>query len=188
MDVSSDVIQSGEFVGQFIAPVKVSSSDDTGSVTIPAGTTGTTSDGRPISSITVALPEEPPSPPPTGENIVSTPYEFGPSGAHFSPPITMTISYDPAKVTPGTESSLVVAYYSLSDAQWITISGGVVDTANHTITVQVDHFTSFAIFGETATTTTSSFFTGTNSILIIGGSVVVVLLFSLIVAAFVSRR
>ena len=63
----------------------------------------------------------------------------------------MTISYDPAKVAPGTESSLVVAYYSLSDAQWITV-GGVVDTANHTITVLVDHFTAFAVFEGAAAT------------------------------------
>jgi ZU5 domain. len=147
--VSNDITAGGEF----IAPVALSSADNNVTIYIPAGVTGTTSDGQPLSSITVTQMSEPPAPPPAGETIISTPYEFGPSGARFSSPITMTFTYDPTKLASGVpETSLVIAYYSVSKGQWVTL-GGVVDTVNHTITVQVDHFTAFAVISVVTTTT-----------------------------------
>jgi hypothetical protein len=66
----------------------------------------------------------------------------------------MTFSYDPTKLASGVpETSLVIAYYSVSEGQWVTL-GGVVNTVNHTITVQVDHFTAFAVITGVTTTTT----------------------------------
>jgi hypothetical protein len=65
----------------------------------------------------------------------------------------MIFSYDPTKLASGVpETSLVIAYYSVSEGQWI-ILGGVVDTVNHTITVQVDHFTAFAVITRVTRTT-----------------------------------
>jgi hypothetical protein len=129
--------------GEFTTSVTVISTDNEATIIIPAGTIGTTATGQPLSSITVTQVLEPPSPPPTGDNIISTMYEFGPPGAHFSPPITMTLSYDPTLLGEGVPE---IAYYSVSDGAWITL-GGVVDTFNHTITVEVDHFTVFAVMG-----------------------------------------
>jgi hypothetical protein len=153
VDVSNDVTASGEFIG----PVTLSSADNNVTINIPAGITGTTSDGQPLTSITVTQLSEPPAPLPAGENIISAPYEFGPSGAQFSSPISMTFTYDPTKLASGVpETSLVIAYYSVSEGQWVTL-GGIVDTVNHTITVQVNHFTAFAVItGVTTTTPTTT--------------------------------
>ena len=69
----------------------------------------------------------------------------------------MTFTYDPTKLASGVpETSLVIAYYSVSEGQWVTL-GGIVDTVNHTITVQVNHFTAFAVItGVTTTTPTAT--------------------------------
>jgi hypothetical protein len=149
VNVTNDVTASGEFIG----PVTLSSADNNATINIPAGISGTTSDGQPLTSITVTKLSELPAPLPAGENIISTPYEFGPSGAQFSSPISMTFTYDPTKLASGVpETSLVIAYYSVSEGQWVTL-GGVVDTVNHTITVQVNHFTAFAVITGVTTTT-----------------------------------
>jgi Fe-S cluster assembly iron-binding protein IscA len=133
-DVSGDVDPNG----RFISPITVISADGLASITIPAGTIAT----PPISEISIAQLSVPPSPPPTGENIISVIYDFGPSGTHFSPPIQIVIPYNPV---PGiSDSNLVIAYYSVSDQQWITL-GGTVDSINHTVTVLVAHFTAFAV-------------------------------------------
>jgi hypothetical protein len=129
--------------------VILSSSDDSAVIDIPTGTSGTTSSGIPLNSITVTPVSEPPAQPPSGESVVSTVYEFGPSGAHFSSPITMTLSYDPTKLTSGFP---IVAYYNVTKDQWITL-GGVVNNDTHTVTVQVNHFTVFAVMQEFTATT-----------------------------------
>jgi hypothetical protein len=79
--------------------------------------------------------------------MVSTAYKFGPSGAYFSSPIMMTLKYDPTKLTSGFP---VVAYYDVTKGQWITL-GGVVNNDAHTVTVQVNHFTIFAVMQDLLT-------------------------------------
>jgi len=152
VDVSNDLTADGKF----IEPVILNSTDNNSIINIPAGIRGTTSKGLPLSSITVTQVSGTLALLPAGENVVSAPYEFGPSGAQFSSPISMIFSYDPTKITSGfPETSLAVAYYNVSEKQWISIRG-IVDTVNHTITVQVDHFTAFAVIqGVTATTPTT---------------------------------
>jgi len=198
VDVSNDVTAGGEFIG----PVILSSADNNATINIPAGISGTTSDGQPLTSITVTQLSEPPASPPAGENIISSPYEFGPSGAHFNSPITMTFSYDPTKLASGApETSLVIAYYSISEGQWVTL-GGVVDTVNHTITVQVNHFTAFAVITGVTTTTPTKTPTTTNSVttptttsttglacwLIVLIAVVAIIVIVVLVLAIVARR
>ena len=58
---------------------------------------------------------------PTGFNIVGLAYDFGPKGATFSPPITMTFDFTPANIPAGVpETSLVVAFYNTTIGQWVT--------------------------------------------------------------------
>ncbi|RJO62551.1 MAG: hypothetical protein C4542_03435 [Dehalococcoidia bacterium] len=182
VDVSGNVNAGGQFIG----PVTLSSADNNITINIPAGIIGTTSAGQPLSLITVTQISGPPAPPPTGENIISGLYEFGPSGARFSSPITMTLSYDPTKLASGvSETSLVIAYYSVSEGQWI-ILGGIVDTVNHTITVQVDHFTAFAVIGRFITTTTTT--TPTTGIWWLIGSIIAVVLIIVLVVWWRMKR
>jgi hypothetical protein len=70
----------------------------------------------------------------------------------------LTFNYDPSKLAAGvSETSITIAYYDASQGQWVNL-GGVVDTANHTITVQVSHFTVFSVMQKTNTTSSNSTF------------------------------
>jgi Tfp pilus assembly protein PilF len=149
VDVSNDISASGEFV----APVILSSADNNATISIPAGISATTSSGTPLTSVTVTQLSQPPASSPAGTKIISTSYEFGPSGTKFNSPITMTFNYSPTQLESGfSATSLVIAYYDVSEGKWVTL-GGTVHTANHTITVQVNHFTAFAVIQQLTTTT-----------------------------------
>jgi formylmethanofuran dehydrogenase subunit D len=60
--------------------------------------------------------------------------------------LTMTFSYDPNTVTD--PSKLRIFYFDPVGGAWVSL-GGVVDETNHTVTVQVDHFTLFAVMAPT---------------------------------------
>lgn len=79
------------------------------------------------------------------------PYDFGPTGATFVPPLIMTLKYDPARLPPGmTESTLYIAFWDGTQWQKLTTT---VNTTAKTVTARVPHFTDFAILGQVATTT-----------------------------------
>ncbi|MEK7353986.1 MAG: hypothetical protein AABZ77_05730, partial [Chloroflexota bacterium] len=112
-----------------------------------------TAAGLPLSTLTVTPVASPP-PPPTGSNVIGVAYDFGPVGATFNPPITMTISYDPANIPPGVaETSLVIAFYNATSGSWEMLTG-VVNTATHTITVQLSHFSKYAVMARLPVTPT----------------------------------
>jgi hypothetical protein len=123
----------------------VTSPDGRLTITILRGTIARDKSGNALGSFEVTVNESPP--PPGGANIIGLAYNFGPPGATFAPPITLTFSYDPADIPEGVaEEDLVLAYYNEDAGQWVTLDC-VVDTVNHTITAQVSHFTTFAIIG-----------------------------------------
>jgi hypothetical protein len=74
-------------------------------------------------------------------------YDFGPSGTTFSKPIDLVIEYDPAEIIPAgfSESDLVIKMYDGTAKAWIDLDTSV-DTAAHTATARVSHFTIFALF------------------------------------------
>jgi len=99
-----------------------------------------------IRSLTADVDESPP-PPPEDANIIGLPYDFGPDGATFDPPITFTWTYDPEALPEGVaEEDLVIAYYDEDAGEWVELDC-VVDTENNVITASVPHFTCFAIIG-----------------------------------------
>lgn len=65
----------------------------------------------------------------------------------FAHPYTLTVSYDPSKLPPNTdESKLNLRFYDGSAWQpTLPCSGCSLDTGNHTITVVLDHLTTFAL-------------------------------------------
>lgn len=68
----------------------------------------------------------------TGEKVTS-----------FQEPVTVTLSYDPAKLTVP-ESTLAIHYYDEALGQWVALPS-VVDTVNHTVSAQTTHFTVFGV-------------------------------------------
>lgn len=109
-------------------------------LTIPKGTIIKDAAGNPLSTSITALYT-----PTTAQSVGAiTAYNFGPSGTTFEPPIDLVIAYDPAKIPAGfSESDLVIKMWD--GTAWIDLDT-TVDTAAHTATAKVSHFTIFALF------------------------------------------
>jgi len=113
-------------------------------IVIEEGTIALDEDGEPLESLEIAVDESPPDPP-EGAYIIGLAYDFGPDGATFDPPITMTYTLDlddlPEGVAP---EDLVIAYWD--GDEWVELDSEV-DIENSTITIiaDVDHFTTFAV-------------------------------------------
>src|SRR5271157_4600293 len=140
VDLSSEV----DSQGIFTQPVTAISSDGLVSLSIPSGTVGLTANGTPLTQISI-LPDTTLPAPTSGADIIGLTYDFEPSGATFNPAIYMKFTYNPANIpSGGDETSLIMAFYSTSTGQWVTVPA-VVDPVTHTITAQVSHFTLYSV-------------------------------------------
>ena len=80
---------------------------------------------------------------PTGFRLLGNAYEFsvdGKSNYSFARSITVTLTFDPKAVGEGETPS--VYYYDQALGKWKNIGGTI---SGNTITVEVDHFTKFAV-------------------------------------------
>jgi len=137
---TSSIYSSGS--GEVQESLTVTSGDGSFELTIPAGTTALDKDGNPLQSISISAATDVPNPPP-GTGIIGFIYDCQPAGATFNPPLTLTMHYDPANLPEGaTEDSLSIALWD--GTQWVILQG-TVDTVNHTVTVQISHFSGFAL-------------------------------------------
>ncbi len=133
------------YTGKVVETIEATSPDGNLGITIPKGTIAKEKDGTRLKGLAINAYEDPPAPP-ADANIIGLAYDFGPNGATFDPPMTLTWSYDPDTLGDVTEESLVLAYYDEVASKWVELEG-VVDTENNTITARVAHFTVFAIIG-----------------------------------------
>lgn len=71
--------------------------------------------------------------------------DTGEKVASFQEPVTVTLTYDLAKLTVP-ESTLAIHYYDYDEAlgRWVDLPS-VVDTVNHTVSARVTHFTVFGV-------------------------------------------
>ncbi|MCH8327840.1 MAG: tandem-95 repeat protein, partial [Candidatus Marinimicrobia bacterium] len=84
------------------------------------------------------------SSPPEGAELAGLLFYFGPSGLQFDQPVTVTVPYDPDQIPAGlSESDLVVLRYDEGEASWTALLPSTVDTDNHTVSAQTDHFSGF---------------------------------------------
>jgi hypothetical protein len=120
----------------------------TGNIVILKNTRALTSNGTRLTAIRV-LPIENPPAIPANCLIIGPAYEFGPDGAIFSPPIIITLKYDPTLLSEGiSDGKLYMAYFDVQTGKWVKV-GGAANATNHTLTAQAAHFTVFAILAET---------------------------------------
>jgi uncharacterized protein YlaI len=116
-------------------------------VEIEADTTILDQDNNPTITQLTCQEAEIPSDIPEDVHIVVM-ADFGPDGTQFSSPVRITMSYDPGTLPEGViEDSLVVAYYD-SDGNWVYLTNIIIDTINHTVSGEIDHFTLFAVLGQ----------------------------------------
>jgi hypothetical protein len=112
------------------------------SLTIPAGALA---DNEIITTAAQPVPFEPPA----GMASIAVAYDFGPDGTTFDPPATFVFHYDDADLGGGLIDPATLGVY-LFDSQlpgWV-FQGGMVDTGAQTVTVTIDHFSTYALFGE----------------------------------------
>jgi chitodextrinase len=80
---------------------------------------------------------------PADFKLLGVVYEFkvgGDTGYSFNKPVTLTFTFDPASLPAG--ETPTIYYYDETAAKWVDIGGTI---SGSTITVQVDHFTKFAV-------------------------------------------
>ena len=140
-EVSSPISPSGEI----LETIEATSEDGMLTLTVHEGTIALDKDDNPLISLEAEVDTSPP--PPKDTSIIGLAYNFGPDGATFDPPITLTRSYDPNDIPEGVaEEDLGLAWYDEAGDKWIELDC-VVDTENNTITASIEHFTTFAIIG-----------------------------------------
>ena len=133
--------------GVMLETITLSCADGNGAAEIPAGTKALDAEDNPLAEISCEPPDRP-APVPPDRNMIAV-YGFGPDGATFDPPITVTMSYAAAAIPAGVaEEDLVLAYYEAATGTWGELIDIVVDTVNHTISGKTSHFTQFAVLAK----------------------------------------
>lgn len=132
----------------------VVSSDRIATLSVPEGTTARTQDGAPLTGISIrpaASPAEVPAV--TGEaGFVAAGYTYicGPAGATFNPAITLTFAIPPEVWAKEDISTLTVKWYNPKAGAWEDLET-TIDREKKTVSAQVSHFSTFALFVEAGT-------------------------------------
>ncbi len=100
---------------------------------IPAGALGTEV------AISIARATDTPSDP---GMIGTSLYEFGPDGLEFATPVNLRINYDPADLPSGVNERDLQLCKALN-AAWLPLSDSEVDTIAHTVTAELNGFSSY---------------------------------------------
>ena len=120
------------------------STDGTVTLDVPNTNGCWDNEGNALTSINAGITTAPPAN--NGDNAVVLAYTFGPDGANFNPALTLTLKYDTAISTAKVlENSLYAVGWD--GTQWQTLSG-VINKAQKTITIQISHFSTYAVMGK----------------------------------------
>lgn len=124
-----------------------------GAVVSATGTTFTTQNG----SVTVAAPAgavsqttnftvEPATNAPANPRLMpGTAFAFGPNGATFAQPVSITIKYNPANVAADSPESGLQLYEAVPGSPWRVVTGSTVNLTEKTVTGSVGHFSIYAV-------------------------------------------
>ena len=134
--------------GTFVANATAESMDGKVKLTIPKGTIGRNRAGQRLYSVSIKESQTPPAPPADCHYICLV-YDFGPGGATFEPPASLTFQYSDAQVPAGvSEENIKLATWQ--DGVWVEMEGCVIDIVNNTITVPVSHFSTYTVIAYTS--------------------------------------
>ncbi|MDY6965683.1 MAG: lamin tail domain-containing protein [Halobacteriota archaeon] len=115
------------------------SSDGKAKIIIPEGTTALDVGGKPLKSVSISSMD-------LGGTLAT--YNLGPNDATFDPKVTLVFEFDSDDVPEG--ETVVVKVWD--DTEWVPLET-TVDISTNTATVDVSHFTVFALFTEKEMTT-----------------------------------
>ena len=132
--------------GVLLEDVTVAMEDVQATFQISSGTEILDAAGEPVTDITAELAADAPAVP--DNYYLMEAFDFGPDGTVFSPAIEITLEYDPTQIPEG--QTPVIAYYDEDAGEWLFITG-TVDSDAGTITFSIEHFTTFAVMGRSAT-------------------------------------
>jgi hypothetical protein len=76
--------------------------------------------------------------------VTGTAHEFGPDGLVFASPATLTLAYDPGRLTSGTREESLRLFLQLPTGI-VEVAGSVVDTAANVVRAPVSHFSTYIV-------------------------------------------
>jgi hypothetical protein len=136
--------------GRLTQAVEASSTDQKVKLTMPKGTVIKNRIGGIVSSVSIRPASETDTSPglPEYSMPVGRYYNLGPSGATFTPAITLTFKYDAGQVSATGESSLVIFRWNETTQQWEPLVCRI-DASNNTVSAEIDHFSMYALMTRT---------------------------------------
>ena len=138
-DISSRVSE----LGVVQEKVVLVSLDRLATLEISEGTLALGAEGQALTALEIR-PAVQPIPLPKDTSLIGVVYEFGPSGATFSPPVSVSLGYAPAELSAGDAAEdLMVLRYDNSQG-WLPLETSV-DAANAVAGARTSHFSQFAL-------------------------------------------
>ena len=139
--------------GETLCDVTVWSNEETAYLSVSAGTKVTDASGGSVSSIRmvdIPVSDIPASTddPEMDDAMALHAYECTPDGTTFSPAISLTFTLSEEEWKQYGESAKV-GWYNDDTGEWEIIQG-TADASTRTITIQVSHFSTYALFGDDA--------------------------------------
>jgi len=117
-------------------------------LSIAKGVVAKNKDGQGLKTISIKEAAEIP-PPPAKSMIIGQVFNFGPDGATFSPPISLSFIYSRDSLPEGLpEKNLSIVTWDVDSKAWVEL-GGTIDLAAGTITIAVSHFSQYAVIAHT---------------------------------------
>lgn len=151
--VPGEAVLTTSATGILLGSVTVSSVDNTASLYLPEGTGVYDSAGNPLSDISIQEIATLPSVP-GGFTFEGFSCECKPEGATFSPAITLSFTIPDDEWVEGKEYS--IKCYNAATGVWEDLQTTVSAGTPHTVSAKVTHFSSFALFTESAAAVTST--------------------------------
>ena len=139
--------------GRLLQTVNITANEDKIAIYIPRNTFCLDEKGNRLKELAIKVEEEVPGP---SEDylILGKAYDFSPGGATFDPYLKLTLAYEEEDIPEElTEDDLYIAYYN---TDWIPINS-IIDIERNRISVDVTHFTLFAIIAKAPPPTPAEF-------------------------------
>jgi hypothetical protein len=135
--------------GTVLTETTITADDGIATLTLPEGTAALDGDGEPLTRIGIEAAnasEISPVPDNATFTFASYAYECSPSGATFTPAITLNFTL-PAEEWETLDGDYTVRFYDNETDRWVEVPV-TVDAASRTVTAEVAHFSVFALYVE----------------------------------------